>query len=134
MRKFIGSREAILRLAERHGLRPFTETGGEVPIDVRKGRTTSAARATFLEPDGVGLPAEASRPLFDFGQERLETLTPRVFIFGQPGLEQTQETKSVVHAHRRVTPRALVQLRRHRWEQISAAIEYHWKGKSQERG
>jgi hypothetical protein len=23
---------------------------------------------------------------------------------------------------------------RHRWEQISAAIEYHWEGKSQERG
>ena len=73
-------------------------------------------------------------PLFEFGKERLETLTPRVLIFGQPSLEQTQKTKSVLHAHRRVTLRALVQLLRHRWEKISAAIEYHWEGKSQERG
>ena len=73
-------------------------------------------------------------PLFEFGKEGLETFTPGVFIFGEPGLEQTQKTKSVVHAHRRVTPRALVQFIRHRWEQISEAIEYHWEGKSQERG
>jgi hypothetical protein len=49
-------------------------------------------------------------------------------------LEQTQKTKSVVHARRRVTLRALVQLMRHRWEQMSAAIEYHWEDKRQERG
>ena len=65
-------------------------------------------------------------PLFEFGKERLETLTPGVSIFGQPGLEQTQKTKSVVHMQRRVTPRALVRLMRDRWEQISEAIEYHW--------
>jgi len=42
-------------------------------------------------------PRRILAPLFDFGKERLETLAPRVFIFGQPGLEQTQKTKSVVH-------------------------------------
>ena len=71
-------------------------------------------------------------PLFEFGKERLETLTPGVSIFGQPGLEQTQKTKSVVHMQRRVTPRALVRLMRDRWEQISEAIEYHW-GKANRR-
>jgi len=42
-------------------------------------------------------PRRILAPLFDFGKERLETLAPGVFIFGQPGLEQTQKTKSVVH-------------------------------------
>ena len=68
-----------------------------------------------MEPDGAKL-ACLPKPralLFDFGQDRLEILTPRVFIFGQPGLEQTPKTKSVVHAHRRLTPRALVQFTRH---------------------
>jgi hypothetical protein len=49
-------------------------------------------------------------PLFDFGKECLETFTLGVFIFGQPSLEQTQKTKSVVHTERRVTPRALARL------------------------
>jgi hypothetical protein len=65
-------------------------------------------------------------PLFEFGKERLETLTPGVFIFGQPGLEQTQKTKSVVHTQRRFTLQALVRLMPNRWEQISEGIECHW--------
>jgi hypothetical protein len=85
-------------LAECGGPPPFTETGG----DVRK-------RLGILLPRGwrgyfrgawrrqVGVSAEASCPLFDFAEERLETPTPGVFIFGQPGLKQTQKTKSVVH-------------------------------------
>ena len=60
----------------------------------------------------------------------VETLTPGVSIFGQPGLEQTQKTKSVVHMERRVTLRALVRLMRDRWEQISKGRDYHWEGKS----
>jgi hypothetical protein len=32
-------------------------------------------------------PRRILAPLFDFGKERLETLAPGVFIFGQPGLE-----------------------------------------------
>ena len=70
--------------------------------------------------------------LFDFGEECVETLASGVFIFGQPGLEQTHKTKSVIYTQRRVTPRALVRLMRDRWEQISEAIEYHW-GKANRR-
>ena len=70
---------------------------------------------------------DASRCLFHFGEERLETLTPRVFISGQPGLEQTQNTKSVVHTQRCITPRAFVRLMCDHWEHITEAIEYHWK-------
>jgi hypothetical protein len=40
-------------------------------------------------------PRRILAPLFDFGKERLETLAPGVFA--EPGLEQTQKTKSVVH-------------------------------------
>jgi len=69
-------------------------------------------------------PAEIT-PLFDFGEECVETLASGVFSFGQPGLEQTQKTKSVVYTQRRVTPRALVELMRDRCVQISDAIEYH---------
>jgi hypothetical protein len=136
MREFSGSREGDpAGLPERRGPRPFTETGGEVPINVRK-------RFAILLPRGcrsylrrrlrrqVRLSAEASaggsRPLFDFRKEPLETLTAAVSTFGQPGLEQTQKTKSLVHMQRRVTPRALVRLMRARWEQISEAIGCHW--------
>ena len=129
-------------LPERRGPQPFTKTGGEVPINVRK-------RFGILLPRGwrgyfprlrrqvrlsVEASAQGSRLLFDFGKERRETPTLGVSIFGQPGLEQTQKTKSVVHLQRRVTPRALVQLMRDRWVQISEAIEYHLEGKSQRRG
>ena len=64
------------------------------------------------------LPAEASaedHPLFDFGEEYVETLASGVFSFGQPDLEQTQKTKSVVYTQRRVTPRTLVRLMRDGW-------------------
>jgi len=100
----------------------LTGTGGE---------TTRVARLVPEAPQGARFtcllkPRRRLGPLFDFGKERLETLTPGVFIFGQPGPEQTQKTKSVVHTQRRVTPRALVRFMRDRWEQISEAIEYHW--------
>jgi hypothetical protein len=133
MREFMGSREAILR-AGRRGPRPSTGIGSEVPITCAKGSDTSAARVSRLlpaAPEGAKL-AACRRPrrrlalLFDFGEKCVETLTPGVSIFGQPGLEQTQKTKSVVHMERRVTLRALVRLMRDRWEQISEAIVYHW--------
>ena len=70
-------------------------------------------------------PRRRLAPLFHFGEECVETLASGVFSFGQPGLEQTQKTKSVVYTQRRVTPRALVQLMRDRCVQIGDPIEYH---------
>ena len=143
MREFTGSREAIPRVClSAGGPQPFTETGGEVPNHVAKGSDTSATRVSRLLPAALEAPgslaveasAQARASLFDFGKERLETPTLGVSIFGQPGLEQTQKTKSVVHLQHRVTPRAVVQLMRDRWVQISEAIEYHLEGKSQPRG
>ena len=63
--------------------------------------------------------------LFDLGEECLETLAPRVFIFGQPGLEQTSEAKSAAHTQRVLTMRALVRLLRDRRMRISEAVEIH---------
>ena len=63
--------------------------------------------------------------LFDLGEECVETLTPRVFIFGQPGLEQTSEAKSAAHTQRVLTMRALVRLLRDRRMRISEAVEIH---------
>ncbi len=48
--------------------------------------------------------------LFDLGEEGVETLASWVFIFGQPSLEQTPETKSAAHTERVLTMRALVRL------------------------
>ena len=62
---------------------------------------------------------------FDFGEERVKTLAPRVFIFGQPGLEQTPEAKSAAHTQRAFTMRALVRLTRDRRMRISEAAEIH---------
>jgi hypothetical protein len=132
MREFIGSREAIPRVwlsAVGRGL--LRKQAAKFQSTCAKGSDTFATRATFAAPEGAKLtclpePRWMLAPLFEFGKERLETLTPRVFISGQPGLEQTQKTKSVVHTQRRVTPLALVRLLRDRWEQISEAIEYHW--------
>ena len=62
---------------------------------------------------------------FDFGQERVKTLAPRVFIFGQPVLEQTPEAKSAAHTQRVLTMRALVRLVRDRRMRISEAVEIH---------
>src|SRR5918996_4890457 len=42
---------------------------------------------------------------FDFGEERVETLAPGVFIFDQPRLEQTPQAKSVPHMQHGVTMR-----------------------------
>ena len=64
-------------------------------------------------------------PLFDLGEERVETLAPRVFILGQPGLEQTPEAKSAAHTQRAFTMRALVRLTRDRRMRISEAAEIH---------
>ena len=62
---------------------------------------------------------------FDFGEERVETLAPGVFIFGQPSLEQTPEAKSAAHTERAFTMRALVRLVRDRRMRISEAVEIH---------
>ena len=103
MREFAGSREALPEgLAGRGAPRPSTGIGGEVPITYAKGSDTSVTRvfAATSRRRQVGLPAEASaddHALFDFGEECVETLASGVFSFGQPGLEQTQNTKSVVH-------------------------------------
>ena len=135
MREFIGSREAIPRV--------FLSVGGRSLLRKQAAKfqsTCAKGSEYFCHEGGAAIPAApeaptslvcrslggGSRPLFDFGKERLETLTAGVSTFGQPGLEQTQKTKSLVHMHRRVTPRALVRLMRARWEQISEAIGCHW--------
>jgi hypothetical protein len=132
MREFMGSREAILRVwlgAVGHGL--LREKAAKFQSTCAKGSDTSATRAARLLPRRLAAPSwPACRSLAPFirflGEDRLETPTPGVFIFGQPGLEQTQKTKSVVHTQRRVTPRALVRLMPNRWEQISEAVEIHF--------
>jgi hypothetical protein len=60
---------------------------------------------------------------FDFREERVETVAPGVFIFGQPGLDQTPEAKSIAHMQYGVTVRAVVRLERHHGRRISEAIE-----------
>jgi hypothetical protein len=47
-----------------------------------------------------------------FPKGALQTVAPGVFIFGQPGLEQTPEAKPVTHMQRAVTVRALIRLMR----------------------
>ena len=111
-------------LAECRGPRPFN--GNRRRSSNQRAQTvrnTSATRVSQLLPASPEAPSSlvcrslggGSCRLFDFGNERLETLTPGVSIFGQPGLEQTQKTKSVVYTQRRVTPRTLVRLMRDRW-------------------
>jgi hypothetical protein len=111
-------------LAECRGPRPFN--GNRRRSSNQRAQTvrnTSATRVSQLLPGSPEAPSSlvcrslggGSCRLFDFGNERLETLTPEVSIFGQPGLEQTQKTKSVVYTQRRVTPRTLVRLMRDRW-------------------
>jgi hypothetical protein len=88
------------------------------------------------EPDGTahcrGLlhsSRGAVRSLFDFGEERVETLAPGVFVFGQSDLKQTPEAKFAAHAKRAPTVRALVRLVTGKG--ISEAIEIHLReGKS----
>lgn len=46
-------------------------------------------------------------------------------MFGQPGLKQTPEAKSVVHMQRGVTVRALVRLAGDRGDRISKRVEIH---------
>src|SRR5258707_14691492 len=70
---------------------------------------------------------QQNRALLDFREQCVETLASGVLSFGQPDLEQTQKTKSVVYTQRGVTPRALGRLLRDRWEQIGEAMEYHWR-------
>ncbi len=133
MREFICSREAIprvwLRAAVFYGNR--RRSSNQRAQKVRNTSATSVSRLLPAAPEAPSLPVcrslgAGSRLLFDFGKERLETLTPGVSIFGQPGLEQTQKTKSVVYTQRRATPRTLVRLMRAHCVQISDAIEYHW--------
>ena len=106
MREFAGSREALPEgLAGRGAPRLSTGIGGEVPITYAKGSDTPVTRvfaATSRGARGAKLaclpkPRRTITPLFDFGEECVETLASGVFSFGQPGLEQTQKTKSVVH-------------------------------------
>ena len=60
MREFIGSREAIPRVClSARGPRPFTETGGEVPINVRKRfgiLLPRGCRATSAAPEAPSWP------------------------------------------------------------------------------
>ena len=62
---------------------------------------------------------------FDFGEERVQTLASAVFIFGQSGLEQTPDAKSVARVQRGVTVRTLVRLERNRRKRISEGVEIH---------
>jgi hypothetical protein len=58
MREFTGSREArSWGLAGRHGPRPSTEIGGEVPITYAKGSDTSATRVSPLLPTALEAPS-----------------------------------------------------------------------------
>ena len=103
MREFAGSREALPEgLAGRGAPRPSTGIGGEVPITYAKGSDTSVTRVFAATSGGAKLaclpkPRRRIAPLFDFGEECVETLASGVFSLGQPGLEQTQKTKSAVH-------------------------------------
>jgi hypothetical protein len=69
------------------------------------------------------VPETPVRSLFDFGGERVETLAPGVFVFGQSGLEQTPQAKLAAHAKRAATVRALVRLAT--GKRISKAVEIH---------
>jgi hypothetical protein len=60
--------------------------------------------------EGLVVPETPVASLFDFGEERVETLAPGVFVFGQSGLEQTPEAKFAAHTKRAATVRALVRL------------------------
>ena len=134
MREFVGSREgdpcgfgwprcAAAFYRNRRRRSNHVAKGSECFCHKGVAPTSRGARGAKLA--SLTKPRRRIAPLFDFGEKCVETLTPGVSIFGQPGLEQTQKTKSVVHLQRRVTPRALVQLMRDRCVQISDAMEYH---------
>jgi len=92
-------------LAGRRGPRPSTGIGSEVPINVRKrfgyfcheGGAATSRGAQGAKFACLSKLQRRLAPLFDFGEECVETHASGVFIFSQPGLEQTQKTKSVVH-------------------------------------
>jgi len=75
--------------------------------------------------EGLVVPETPVASLFDFAQERVETLAPGVFLFGQPGLKQTSEAKSATHTQRTVTVRALVWLVRDRGKRIGEVAGIH---------
>jgi hypothetical protein len=75
--------------------------------------------------EGLVVPGTPIASLFDFAEDRVQTLAPGVFIFGQPGLKQTAEAKSAAHTQRAVTVRALVWLACDRGKRISEAVEIH---------
>jgi hypothetical protein len=81
-----------------------------------------AGRATHCRAHRI-VPEAPVRSLFDFGQERVETLAPGVFVFGESGLEQTPQAKLAAHAKRAATVRALVRLAT--GKRISEAVEIH---------
>ena len=105
VRSYRQSRGDPAVLAGRRGPRPSTGIGSEVPINVRKRFGYFCPRrwrGYFRGAQGAKLaclskPRRRIAPLFDFGEECVETPASGVFIFSQPGLEQTQKTKSVVH-------------------------------------
>jgi hypothetical protein len=75
--------------------------------------------------EGLVVPETPVASLFDFGEERVETLAPGIFILGQPGLKQTPEAKSATDTQRTVTARALVWFVRDRNKRISEVAEIH---------
>jgi hypothetical protein len=78
--------------------------------------------------EGLGVPETPVASLFDFAEERVETLAPGAFFFGQPSLKQTREAKSATHTQRTVTVMALGWLARDRGKRISEAVDIHFEG------
>ena len=132
MREFTGSREArSWGLAGRHGSRPSTEIGGEVPITYAKGADTSATRVSPLLPAALEAPSwHACRSLG--GGSRLYSISER--SVSRLSLRESSASVSPAWSkHRRQSPsftRNAVSHRGHssdsmrdRWEHISEAIE-----------
>jgi hypothetical protein len=91
---------------------------------LRRGGFAPLGRTPWFRPISAKFPRCPVDVLnFDFREERVETVAPGVFIFGQPGLEQTPKAKSVAHMQHGVTVRAVVRLERHHGRRISEAIE-----------
>jgi hypothetical protein len=112
MRQFTGSQEGFCGSGWPRWAAAFYRNMRRVPITCAKRSDTSATKMSHLLPagpetlswPGPSKPRRRITPLFDIGENCVESPANGVFILGQPGLEQTQKTKSVVDTHRCVTP------------------------------
>ena len=101
MREFIGSQRAIVRVCRGARGRGFLhEQVARNNVRKRFGHFCyeGVGRLSSATSDGAKLASLPNpRAIYSISQRSASILSPPRVIFGQPGLKQTQKTKSVVH-------------------------------------